>query len=34
MDMLLYLFAGLVIGTLLGWFIAKANKPKLTLVPV
>jgi DNA recombination protein RmuC len=30
MDMLLYLFAGLVIGALLGWFIAKASKPKLT----
>jgi DNA recombination protein RmuC len=30
MDMLLYLLAGLAIGTLLGWFIAKASKPKLS----
>lgn len=30
MDMLLFLVAGLVIGTLLGWFIAKAGKPKLS----
>lgn len=28
--MLLYLLAGVVIGTLLGWFIAKASKPKLS----
>lgn len=28
--MLLYLIAGLVIGTALGWFIAKASKPHLT----
>eukprot|EP01037_Dinobryon_pediforme_P007931 gene7931-8003_t len=28
--MLLYLFTGLVIGTLLGWFIAKASTPKLS----
>jgi len=27
--MLLYLFAGLLIGIILGWFIAKANKPQL-----
>ena len=30
MDMLVYLLAGLVIGTLLGWFIAKSSKPKLS----
>ncbi len=30
MDMLVYLIAGLVVGTLLGWFIAKASKPKLS----
>jgi DNA recombination protein RmuC len=30
MDMLVYLLAGLVVGTLLGWFIAKASKPKLS----
>jgi DNA recombination protein RmuC len=30
MDMLIYLLAGLVVGTLLGWFIAKASKPKLS----
>lgn len=30
MDMLVYLLAGLIIGTLLGWFIAKASKPKLS----
>ena len=28
--MLVYLLAGLVVGTLLGWFIAKASKPKLS----
>jgi len=31
MDMLIYLFAGLLVGTVLGWFIAKASKPKLTI---
>lgn len=30
MDILVYLLAGLIIGTLLGWFIAKASKPKLS----
>ena len=30
MDMLLFLLAGVAIGALLGWFIAKASKPKLS----